>query len=796
MPATPRFHRCFAIGLAAGLTCALASRGNGGEKPERANDAAHSAAALKPEPDRFQTQILPLLKKYCFDCHSTQESSGGVMLDRFTDEPSILKQRKTWESVHKMVSHGAMPPADQDVRPTDEERKLLVDWLESTLFEVDCSQPINPGQVTIRRLNRNEYDNTIRDLIGFDLQLARDFPSDDVGAGFDNIGDVLSLPPLLFEKYIAAAETVAQAAILEIDESQPWVQHREGRELEPSGGAKEDGDTWVMVSRGTVAGRFQFPQDGPYVVRVRASALQVGADRARMEIRVGGELVDTVDTKDRRRPEIYEIIVNLPAGEKEVSAAFVNDYHNSNATNPRERDRKLFVNYIEVESPFAPRLEHYPEPHRRIVSRMPADENDVDACAGEILKNFASRAFRRPATDEEVAKLIELVRVGMANGGTFERGLRHAIAAVLVSPHFLFRIEFGEPTGDAQQAVRLTDYELASRLSYFLWSSMPDDELLGLAAQGVLDHDDVFQSQVLRMLQNEKSQALAEYFGGQWLNLRNLDDVSPDRVRFPDFNEQLRRDMRRETELFLETLIKEDRSILDLLNADFTFVNSRLAKLYDMPEMEGDDFERVSLAGLPRSGVLTHASVLTLTSNPTRTSPVKRGKWILENILGTPPPDPPANVPLLEDTPATPEHASLRERLLVHRENPGCASCHETMDALGFAFEHFNGIGEWRDRDGELEIDDSGKLPSGDAFTGAKELAAILRQRDGDFTRAMTSKLLTYALGRSLEYYDRCAIDRIAEDVKREEYRFSSLVMGIVMSEPFRMRPAETGDGK
>jgi hypothetical protein len=423
----------------------------------------------------------------------------------------------------------------------------------------------------------------------------------------------------------------------------------------------------------------------------------------------------------------------------------------------------------------------------------PGGGKTPEQAAREILKPFASRAFRRPARPEEVDALVRLVNPALEEGETFERGIQIAVAAVLVSPHFLFRVEI-DPEADNPKSIReLNDYELASRLSYFLWSSMPDDELFSLADRGVLHEDDVLEAQIRRMLQSDKAQALVVNFGGQWLNLRNLEDVTPDPTRFGHFSDALRRDMRRETELFFATVMREDRSILEFLTGDFTMVNGRLAGHYGMNGISGEEFQKVALTDGKRIGLLTHASILTLTSNPTRTSPVKRGKWIMENILGTPPPDPPPNVPMLEEAQKASPNLSLREQMVLHRKNPVCASCHRKMDPLGFGFENFDAVGRWRNKDGEFPVDASGELPGGERFSGPADLVRILAKRKTQFTETLVSRMLVYALGRGLKPYDQSAIDEIVGRVEKNDYRFSSVITGIVMSRPFRMRRGDGG---
>jgi Protein of unknown function (DUF1592)/Protein of unknown function (DUF1588)/Protein of unknown function (DUF1585)/Protein of unknown function (DUF1587)/Protein of unknown function (DUF1595)/Planctomycete cytochrome C len=610
----------------------------------RAEEPTTTSSAKSGSKLTFAKDVLPLLNQYCTKCHGGPRPKAGFALDRFKDEASALKERKVWEKVAQNLHAGDMPPPGRK-RPTSAEMAVLTTWADAQLASVDCMQERDPGRVTIRRLNRVEYNNTIRDLVGIQFQPANDFPADDVGYGFDNIGDVLSLSPLLLEKYLAAAEKVADLA-------------------------------------------FQ---------------------------------------------------------------------------NPQARKRILF---------------------RELKGK------NKTAAVRAIVENFARRAYRRPVKDEEVARLVKFVDLVEKNGDGTVKGIQLAVQAVLVSPHFLFRVEQDRRLRKGMASVYpINQCELASRLSYFLWSSMPDEELFRLAGSFQLRAK--LEAQVKRMLADPKAEALTKNFAGQWLQIRNLQSMTPDPGTFPGFDEELRAAMLKETELFFDAIVKEDRSILDFIDSDFTFVNERLARHYGIPGVKGNSFRRVQLTG-ERGGLLTQASILTVTSNPTRTSPVKRGKWILDNILNTPPPPPPPDVPELEEQKGEIK-GSLRQRMEQHRAKAICASCHQRMDPLGFGFENFDGIGAWRTREGKFAIEPSGTLPSGQTFKGPKELRVVLKQKEEEFRRCLAEKMLTYALGRGLEYYDKCAVNDIAEAVKRNDYRFSSLVLAIVKSDPFQKRKALGG---
>lgn len=603
------------------------------------------AVGAESEPKaQFSESIVPFLQNHCVGCHSGDDAEGGIDLDRYRETANVQTDYQLWEKIIRLVNEHQMPPADEP-QPTSQEIIDVSAAIERELAGFDCTAHRHPGRVTIRRLNKAEYNNTIRDLTGLDLRLADDFPSDDVGNGFDNMGDVLTIPPILLEKYLGAAYTIAA--------------------------------------------------------------------------------------------RIYE----------------------------DEATRK------------------------RVFPHEPESDQERVEVARQNVREFGSKAFRRPLTSTEEDRLFGMMANAFRQGASIPEIFETVSVAILTSPHFLFRVEQDPGPNDEDGIRRLNGYELASRLSYFLWSSMPDERLFDLADSGELTKPEVLAAEAERMLADPKAKALVDNFAGQWLQLRDVSRLMPDPVKFPDFDGELRTAMRRETEMFFETMIREDRSVLEFLSADFTYVNERLARHYGIDEVSGEEFQRVSIAD-GRRGVLTHASILMLTSNPTRTSPVKRGKWILENILAEPPPPPPANVPELEEDVET--LGSLREQMEQHRANESCAVCHRTMDALGFGLENFDAIGAWRDRDGQFEIDASGELPGDRKFDGAAELMQVLMQeKEQQFCKCLSEKLLTYALGRGLGSYDRCVIQSAVEALAENEYRFGSLVKSIVTSDPFTMREAK-----
>lgn len=728
----------------------------------------------------YETEVKPFFARYCLSCHSGDKAKGGLQFDKYTTEADVRKYRAVAERVRVVLDAGTMPP--EDPQPEDSERTRVLNWLETRVLKVDCSKGVDPGRVTIRRLNRTEYNNTIRDLLSTDIRAADDFPSDDVGYGFDNIGDVLSLPPVLFEKYLIAAERISDYVIRTPEGDREPLKTENGR---------------TLASNSQIPLEFEVQTAGEYRLRSRAWAQQAGDENAKMELKLDDRTIDTVEVvAEDGKGANHDLVLKLDPGKHTFVAAFINDYYNPEAKNKRRRDRNLIIESLSVTGPMNLLPENLPESHRKLISCRPDQPSQVTDCCRQILKPLVTRAFRRPAEEEEIRRLTSLVDNAVRAGDSFERGIQLALQAVLVSPEFLFRFEFDTETANANpNAIRtINDWELATRLSYFLWSSLPDDELFRLAAAGTLRKEGNLATQVKRMLQDPRSHQLVENFSTQWLNLRLLKQINPDRKRFPTFDDDLRADMETETKLFFESVMREDRPILDLLDAQYTFLNERLAKHYGVPDVTGNEFRRVTLNGPQRGGLLGQASILTVTSNPTRTSPVKRGKWVLENLFNAPPPPPPPGVPELSEAKDKVLSGSLRQRMEQHRANPACAVCHNQMDALGFGLENYDPIGAWREKDGEFSIDASGTLPAGESFQSPAELRAILKNRHADFRRCLTEKLLTYALGRGLEYYDECAVNGIVRNAAANRDTFSALVLEIVSSDPFQKRRVKRGD--
>ncbi|QDU08407.1 DUF1592 domain-containing protein [Gimesia aquarii] len=764
------------------------------------NAVSANASDIRVEKSKkqFESQIKPLLTKYCLDCHTGEEAEAGLSLEKYTTRSSILKHREAWEKIVQRIQIQSMPPKDAGALPTDAEREAILEWFDEALYGIDCSGDVNPGRVTIRRLNRNEYNNTIRDLLGVDFKPAQNFPSDDVGYGFDNIGDVLSLPPLLMEKYLDAAEQISEKAIYaNTADSFPWTEIPE-KNFSKKGAVTLRKRSAGFHSRGTLTGIINVKEPGKYELQIEAAQTPSGTEAAKMEVKLNGKLLKTFQVEaSRDDPEKYTLPkpLSLPKGKHTLAISFLNDFYDPKGP-PRKRDRNLYVYNVKYRGPLGKLPTNLPAFHTKIITCTPGAGRSVRYCAERVMRRFSERAFRRPVSREEIRPIVELVEATVKSGNTFEQGIQVGIQAVLVSPHFLFRIEGIRDVARSRsnQIQNISHYEIATRLSYFLWSSMPDDKLFELAKQGRLNQPRTLQVQVKRMLKDPKSEAFIKNFAGQWLNLRNLEDLSPDPRKFRVFNGKLKNDMRRETEEFFAYIMREDRSVIEFINADYTFMNERLAKFYGNDQVKGEAFQKVALDKTKRAGLITQASILTLTSNPGRTSPVKRGKWIMETILGTPPPAPPPNVPELEESAGSKKNATLREQLALHRKIPGCAACHDQMDPLGLGFENFDAIGRWRTKEGRTKIDSSGQLPNGQSFKSPIELIAILEQQKQGFCRSLTEKMLTYAIGRGIEYYDKCAIDEITTNFTAKGYRFSALVTEIALSDPFLKRQRGSHD--
>ncbi len=742
--------------------------------------AAIAAAAVfvprrdaRAEGDAYERDVAPFLAKWCFKCHAGAKHEGEGDLDKLAAAPDGPDASDAWREVRRRLRRGEMPPKKAEQPPSVDVAKVVA-WIEA---RTAAARDIDPGRTTLRRLSRFEYARTIRDLLGVDVDVESRLPADEVTLGFDNLGDAMSLPPALLEKYVAAAEDIASRAIVDPAAEKPVTQR-----LEPKQGG------WLQFfADGSAGTDIEFPRDGEYAIRARAFGQQSGPEPVRMAFKADGAVSQFVDVKATRdTPEIYEARLHIPAGKRRASVAYVNEYNKGLHPEASDVPRMLFVQWIEVSGPLDPAP--LPAAQRALFgddSSRPRDR----ALAKEIAAKLVARAYRRPAADDEIERLADLVLASQKRGLTFEGGVRVALTAVLSSPHFLYRVE-ADPTPEAA-AHELSGYELASRLSYFLWSTMPDDELFALAAKDALRDPAVVVAQARRMLRDARASALVTNFAAQWLELRRLDVVAPDPDRFPRFDPALRASMRRETDQFLDALIRENRPLREFLDADFTFVDERLARLYGLVGVKGDAMQRVHLPPGGRRGLLEQASILTLTSNPTRTSPVKRGKFILTEILGEPPAPPPPGVGTFDESESAARAATLRERLARHRAKPECAGCHTKMDAFGFPLENFDAVGAWRDHDGPHPVDAVGTLPDGREINGPAELRAALIA-DDSFLRCVAEKLLVYALGRAPTADDRRALDRLTATLPGLDATFADVVVEIVKMDGFRRRRGET----
>ena len=751
-----------------------------------------------------------LIERYCVTCHNDRLETGGFSIERL-DVTDVATHPEAWEKVVRKLRAGAMPPRPRP-RPDQETYDAFRSWLEGELDAAAAASP-NPGRTeTFHRLSRTEYRNAVRDLLALDLGVEDLLPADDTSYGFDNIAGVLGVSPTLMDRYLSAARKISRLAVASPVPSPTAETFRIASDL----GQDRRMEGLPFGTRGGLVVEHNFPEDAEYVfeilpdgpLRIEPHDLELSIDGERIELLTVGKKPDPDDPRGLYTPQIEALEVRAPvtAGPHEVGVAFLR----KTSAEP-EGIRKLYLRpftgegsggdsryqpYVEsltiagpYESSGSRPVEETPSRARIFTCRPGSDAAAAEeaACARDILSAIARRAYRRPVTEGDVGRLLTFYDRGRA-GGSFDTGIEMALRRLLVSPEFLFRVE-RDPEGVAADAsYRVSDLELASRLSFFLWSSIPDDELLDVAERGELSDEGVFDAQVERMLADPRSDALVTNFAGQWLTLRNAAAVQPDEDAFPDFGEGLRRAFRRETELLFDSVLREDRSTLDLLAADYTFVNERLAQHYGIPNVRGSHFRRVGLEDESRGGLLGQGSILTVTSYANRTSPVNRGKWVLENILGTPPPPPPPDVPDLE-TAEGGQALSMREAMEQHRANPVCASCHRLMDPLGLSLENFDAVGRWRARsETRGAIDASGELPDGTPFDGPSGLRAALLRHPDRFVTTVTEKLMTYALGRGVEYYDAPAVRAIVRDAAGGGYRLSSLVKGVARSAPFQMR--------
>ncbi|MCB1022297.1 MAG: DUF1592 domain-containing protein [Acidobacteria bacterium] len=760
------------------------------------------AALLFLAPAAAQQPDLAVVQQYCVACHQGSAASGGVALDQALAAP-IADNAHVWEKVARQLRAGQMPPAGLP-RPDAKAYAAVLASLEDSLDQAAAANP-NPGRTdTFRRLNRTEYQNAVRDLLAVEIDAASLLPADESSRGFDNI-TVGDLSPTLLDRYITAAEKISRLAVGSPVSSPGGDTVR----LPPDLTQEERVEGLPVGTRGGALIPYTFPLDGEYEISIRLARdrneeIEGLKEPHQVELLLDNERLDLFTVTPPGKPNHslvdahLKVRIPVSAGLHQIGATFIKkptalietarqpyEAHFNFYRHPRIQPAVYSVTVI---GPYGQATPGDTPSRARIFSCRPSKQIGEEDCAKQILSKLTRLAYRRPVDDADLARPLALYRKTRDSEG-FEAGVEMALRAILVSPEFLFRVQ-PDPEGlQPGQAYELDDLALASRLSFFLWSSIPDDELLTLAEKGQLS--DQIEPQVRRMLADPRAQSLIDNFAAQWLYLRNLDSTVPDMRLFPDFDDNLRQALRRETELFFESVVREDRSVMDLISADYTFLNERLAKHYGVPNIYGSRFRRVSLdPSLHRGGLLRQGSILTVTSYATRTSPVIRGKWLLDNILGTPAPPPPPNVPALDDNKVNAD-LPVRERLMEHRKNPVCASCHQKIDPLGFALESYDAVGRFRATEAGKPVDDSGHFPDGKPIDGVAGLEQALADRPGVFVRALTEKLMTYALGRGVEYYDAPAVRRIVREAEDDDYRFSAIVSGIAQSVPFQMRTSQ-----
>ena len=732
-----------------------------------------------------------MIARYCVGCHNDKLKTAGVSLMGI-HTANAGASAATLERVLRKVRTGEMPPLGLP-KPDDALRASFVSFVEAQLDRASAANP-NPGAPAIHRLNRAEYSNAVRDLLALDLDHSANLPADDSGYGFDNIGDALTVSPLHMEKYMSAARRVARLAVGTVKASPSIERFNAGR------GGSVDLDGLPLGERNGIVFKRYFPVDAEYTILVRVRGNPApNAPPAQLDLRIDGQraklfdvAISTAEAEQGSRN--YELRLPMKAGIHTIGAGFLSEFWKVEVAPPAARRGQAppavtatAVDYVQIGGPNHVTGPGDTDSRKRIFICRPVAGKPEEPCANRILSSLAAQAYRRPVGPTDMAPLMKLFAAGRADGGSFEAGIETGLRAILVSPDFLFRIE-RDPAGSAPGTIHpISDLELASRLSFFLWSSIPDEELLRTAEQGKLHDPKVLEQQVRRMLCDDKSKALVDNFAGQWLRLRNISEWKPDPEKFPQFDDALRSAMRRESELFFENIIHQDRPVTELLDADYTFVNDRLARFYGIKDVRGAYFRKVPVDPAERGGILTQAGILMVTAYPTRTSPVLRGKWILESLLGAPPPPPPPDVPQLEENGAT-SPKNLREQLEKHRANIACATCHVRMDPLGFALENYDPVGKFRTKDGDSPIDASGALPNGTKVEGAAGLKQVLLEHKDQFVECLANELLTYALGRGLEYYDAPAVRQMRRNAAQKDYRFSALVLAAIHSEPFQMR--------
>ncbi|HYR89217.1 MAG TPA: DUF1592 domain-containing protein [Terriglobia bacterium] len=744
-------------------------------------------AVLFQSPQPAASPQRAVLDRFCVTCHNAKLRTAGLQLDT-ADVDHPASNATVWEKVLHKLRTREMPPSGMP-HPDNVTYDSVTGYLENALDQAAEARP-NPGRPGTYRLNRFQYANAVRDLISLDVDSTSLLPADDSGYGFDNIGDVLTVSPMLLEKYLSAAAKISRLAVGDPSISPTSTEYQ----IPPATvQAERENADLPIGSRGGITVRHHFPLDAEYVIKVRlqrgkdATTIVGISEERRLDIRLDGARLKlfTVGGQSGELDDGLEVRIPVKAGPHLVASTFQKDTVKPEGVLDTAGDQAFFegVGSVSIAGPYGAKVPGDTPSRRKIFVCRPQGPGDEEACATKIITTLARRAYRRPIHKDEIPALMIPYESGR-NNGSFEDGIRLAVQRIIVSPDFLFRVETDPRKAIPGSAYRVSDVELASRLSFFLWSSIPDDVLLRLAERGKLTDPGVLEQQIRRMLADSRANTLVSNFVGQWLYLRNIETVLPDPAAFPDFDENLRVALGRETELFFQSMLREDRSLLELLRADYTFLNERLARHYGIPGIHGSEFRRVRLTNDERKGLLGQGSILTVTSYPNRTSPTLRGKWLLENLLGSPPPPPPPDVPSLKEDKDT-SLLTMRQRMALHQATPVCSSCHSRMDPLGFALESFDGLGRWR-----TGVDSSGILPDGTKIDGPAGLRNVLLSRKDQFVTTATERLLTYALGRGVEPFDMPAVRRIVRDAASADYRWSALIMSIARSVPFQMRRA------
>lgn len=744
--------------------------------PQRANSEPQDPYTSLNK--QFDEEIYDLFDTHCFMCHSGPEPKAGLDLTKYETAQQVAKEPDTFQKIIMNIRSQVMPPTAQT--PTLAEREKMVAWINRALSRNGTAE--TPGRVTIRRLNKTEYNNTIQDLLYVHGDFSKDFPSDDVGYGFDNIGDVLTLTPLHIEMYLRAAREITEQAIPNVVSVDQPVNLETGTIPE---GARLIDLGLIFSTNGLYEASFSNITAGDYQLEVELSATATAVGPAKVNLTVNGALLQDVSVNSDRAL-LFRLPVQLTTKNVKIGVAFLNDYYQPNDPNPENRDRNLILRSLTLKGPSRATLPPT-ESERRLLISKPTPTKPHQTAAREVLDSFATRAYRRPITSDESNRLMEIYQLVRKNGDSFEKAIQIGFQAILVNPNFLFRVELDSSTGPRN----LNSYEIAARLSYFLWNSIPDQELTDLARANKLLDSTTLEAQIQRMLADKKAERFSENFTLQWLQIGRMEEHTADPELFTGFNQQLKDDLLKEATLYFQDMLTNNRPIMEFIDGKYTFINNRLARHYGIPGEFSEDFRRIDLSSRSRGGLLGMGAILTVTSNPNRTSPVKRGKFVMEQLLGTPPPPPPPDVGVLDDTKEAITTLRIRERLEQHRKDPACASCHRPLDAYGFTLENFNAIGQFRTEDGPFPVDNIGELPGKQKITGIADLKTNIVSRKADFTRTLTEKLTMYALGRGLTPTDNVHIEEMTKRLEKRGVTLQGIITEIVLSDSFRKRPAK-----